>query len=87
VKLSRVEQAIVTILHHWPDEEIPGRVLRTLVQNSGFRRSAPAFYFTMMGLEDKGLVASRERIRECEGSQIKDRYYRSIAASWGGLEV
>jgi hypothetical protein len=74
--LAKVEQAILAILDNRPREEITGRVLRSLLRDWGFRRSAPAFYFTMMALADKGLVACREEVRVLDGVEIRDRHYR-----------
>jgi hypothetical protein len=76
--LSKVEQTLLTILNNYPAEEVSGRILRSLLQRQGFRRTAPAFYFTMMQLEDKGLVACRELVRIVDGVEIKDRHYRRI---------
>lgn len=74
--LTQVEVVILDILEGYPGEEIDGRKLRGLLRSRGFRRSAPAFVFTMMSLEDKGLVACRAENREAEGVEIRDRYYR-----------
>jgi hypothetical protein len=73
-----VERTLLAILEGWPAEEISGRDLRSLLRGCGFRRTAPSFYFTMMGLEDKGLVACRERVRLVNGVEVKDRFYRRI---------
>lgn len=74
--LTRVEQAILAILESSLGEEIDERDLRGLLRSRGFRRSAPAFVFTMMNLVDKGLVACREKVREVDEVEIRDRYYR-----------
>jgi hypothetical protein len=74
--LTKIEQAILDILSDFPDYEISEKELRTLVQNRGFRRSAPAFVFTMMNLVDKGLAASREEIRKTDRVEVRDRYYQ-----------
>jgi hypothetical protein len=58
--LTKVERAILDLLANYPGEEVSGRDLRGLLSNRGFRRSAPAFVFTMMHLADKGLIACRE---------------------------
>jgi hypothetical protein len=79
-ELSKVERAVLAILDRSLEEEVPGRTLRTQLQNQGFRRTAPAFYFTMMNLEDKGLVTCREEVRVVDGVEIKDRYYGSRTA-------
>ena len=76
-----MEQAIVAILGTYPYEEIQGRALRGLLRQGGFRRTAPAFCFTMMSLEDKGLVICREKVRVVDGVEIRDRYYRLAAVS------
>lgn len=76
--LTQVEHAILAILANEPGVDIDGRVLRGLLRNRGFRRSAPAFVFTMMSLEDKGLVASQEEVRDVGGVEIRDRYYRLV---------
>jgi hypothetical protein len=74
--LSQVEVVILDALRSRPGEEIDGRDLRGLLRRRGLRRSAPAFVFTMMSLEDKGLVACREEVRDADGVEIRDRYYR-----------
>jgi hypothetical protein len=74
--LSPVEQAILAILDDHPDFEVPGRILRGLLSNRGFRRSAPAFYFLMASLQEKGLVACRQEVRVVQGVEIRDRCYR-----------
>jgi repressor of nif and glnA expression len=74
--LTKVEQAILEILESHDGEEIDGRDLRGLLRRRGFRRSAPALVFTMMSLEDKGLVACREEVRDGDGVEVRDRYYR-----------
>jgi repressor of nif and glnA expression len=77
--LAKVERTILAILNSYSDPEISGRVLRGLLSNRGFRRSAPAFYFTMMNLEHKGLVTCREEVRVVDGVEIRDRYYQLVA--------
>jgi hypothetical protein len=74
--LTKIEQAILQILDIDPRHEILGRDLRSLLRSRGFRRTAPALVFTMMSLEDKGLVDCREEIRIVDGVEIRDRYYR-----------
>jgi hypothetical protein len=74
--LSKVEQTILAILDGYPCEEIAGRDLRGLLRSRGFDRSAPSLVFTMMNLEDKGLVTCREEVREADGVAIRDRFYR-----------
>src|SRR4051812_38366086 len=74
--LSPVEQAILALLDRYSGDEVSGRSLRSLLRGRGFRRTAPAFYFTMMRLEDKGLVLCREEVRVVEGLEVRDRYYR-----------
>jgi hypothetical protein len=73
--LTRVEQAILDILAHFPGEEVQGRDLRRLLQQRGFRRSAPAFVFTMMRLEDKGWISCREETRNVDGVENRERFY------------
>jgi hypothetical protein len=73
--LNKVEQAILEILAEFEGAEVVGQDLRTLLQNRGFRRSAPSFVFTMMSLADKGLVVCREDARMVDGLEIKDRFY------------
>ena len=75
--LSKVEQAILDILASFPGEEVLGRDLRGYLRSRGFRRSAPALIFTMMSLEDKGLVTCREDVRCVDGVEIRERYYSS----------
>jgi hypothetical protein len=75
-KLTKVEQAILNLLANYPGEEVLGRELRGLLSNRGFRRSAPAFVFTMMSLTDKGLVSCREEARMTDLVEVRDRYYK-----------
>ena len=76
--VTRIEQAILDILSDFPCYEVSERELRTLVQNRGFRRSAPAFVFTVTNLVDKELVACREEVRITDLVEMRDRYYRII---------
>ena len=73
--LNKAAQAILDLLESYPDEA-PGRELRGLLSNRGFRRSAPAFVFTMMNLADKGLVSCREETRWNDVVEVRDRFYR-----------
>jgi hypothetical protein len=73
--LTRVEVAILEILEHYRGRDILERELRGLLQKRGFRRSAPAFVFTMMSLQDKRLVKCQEEVRLVEGREIKERFY------------
>jgi hypothetical protein len=75
--LTRAEQAILDVLLRSSDEEIPARELRGLLQNRGFRRTAPSLVFTMMRLQDKGLVTCREEVRSLDGVEWTERYYRT----------
>jgi hypothetical protein len=77
--LTKIEQAILQILNIDPRHEIFGRDMRSMLRSRGFRRSAPALVFTMLSLEDKGLVDCREETRIVNGVTIKDRYYRAVA--------
>ena len=74
--LAKIEQTILDILSDFPDYEMSAQDLRTLVQNRGFRRSAPAFIFTMQNLVEKGLVACRENVRRTDLAVVRNRYYR-----------
>jgi hypothetical protein len=74
--MARIEHAILEILKTHSAGEVPGRELRTLLSTRGFRRSAPAFVFTMMKLADKGLVTCREEVLVVCGVEVRDRYYR-----------
>jgi len=73
--LTKVEVVILAILEHYQGDEILGQELRRLLSRRGFRRYAPAFIFTMMSLEDKGLGRCREEVRYANGLEIKERYY------------
>jgi len=73
--LTKIEQAILDILSDFPGYEVSEKELRTLVQNRGFRRSAPAFVFTMQNLVDKELVACREEVRPTDFGEVRIRYY------------
>jgi hypothetical protein len=74
--LTKVERAVLDLLAS--GEEVPGRELRGLLSNRGFRRSAPALVFTMMNLADKGLVECREEVSMIDGVEVRDRYYRIV---------
>jgi hypothetical protein len=74
--LTKIEQAILDILSDFPDYEISAQELRTLVQNRGFRRSAPAFVFTIENLVDKGLVVCRQEVRMTDMAEVRDRFYQ-----------
>jgi hypothetical protein len=74
--LTKIEQTILDILSDFPGYEVSGQDLRTLVQNRGFRRSAPAFVFTMQNLVEKGLVTYRENVRMTDVAEIRDRFYK-----------
>jgi len=74
--LTKIEHTILDILSDFPDHEISGQDLRTLMQNRGFRRSAPAFVFTMQNLVEKGLVSCREEVRQTDMAEVCDRFYR-----------
>jgi hypothetical protein len=76
--LTRVEGALVEILASYRGEEIREREPRGLLKRRGFRRSAPAFVFTMMGLGDKGLVACRDEVNFPDGVEIRERYYSAV---------
>jgi hypothetical protein len=74
--LTKIEQAILDILTDLPGYEVSEKDLRTLVQNRGFCRSAPAFIFTMMNLVEKGRVVCREEVRVTEMAHVRDRFYK-----------
>jgi hypothetical protein len=78
--LSKVERAVLNILASHQGEEVAGRELRTALQNRGFRRSAPAFVFTMMNLADKGLVSCREEVEVFDSVEARHRFYRATEA-------
>jgi hypothetical protein len=81
--LTKVEQTILDALATYPDEEVSGRELRGLLSDRGFRRSAPAFIFTMMNLADKGLIECREKVSMIDGVEARDRYYSGISPHRG----
>jgi hypothetical protein len=74
--LTKVEQAILDLLARHAGREISGRELRGMLSSRGFRRSAPAFVFTMLSLQDKGLVECRVEFDVSDGVEIRDRFYR-----------
>jgi hypothetical protein len=76
--VTAVEQAILDILASYPGQEVSGKTLRRLLSNRGFRRSAPAFIFTMMALADKGLIKCHEEVIVIGGLEARDRYYQLI---------
>jgi hypothetical protein len=80
--LSMIEQAILDILAGCPGGDVPGRDLRGMLRSRGFRRSAPALVFTMMSLEDKGLVTCREEVYVVDGVEIRERYYTARGHGW-----
>ena len=76
--LTKVEQAVLGVLASYAGEEVSGRELRGLLSNRGYRRSAPAFVFTMMNLADKGLIKCREKVMVIDGVEVRDRYCRLV---------
>ncbi len=78
--LSRVEHALLEILESYQGDEVPGRELRGLLKSRGFRRTAPALVFTMLRLQDKGLVSCYEEVRGIDGVELREWYYRSREA-------
>jgi hypothetical protein len=76
IALTKVEQTILDLLASYPSDEVSGRELRGLLNNRGFRRSAPAFVFTMMNLADKGLIWYREEVTLIDGVEVRDRFYQ-----------
>jgi hypothetical protein len=74
--LTKLERAILDLLAGYGGEEVSGRELRGLLSNRGFRRSAPAFVFTMMALADKRLIECREEASVIDGMEVRDRHYR-----------
>ena len=86
--LSKVEQAIIDILADHPSDEVPSQELRRHLRSRGFRRSAPALVFTMMQLEDKGLVCSREVVDVVGSIEVSHRYYHiPLPGQFAGQEV
>jgi hypothetical protein len=79
-ELTRIERAVLAILD-CRTGDVSGRELRSLVRRAGFRRSAPAFVFTMLNMADKGLVICREEVCLVEGVEFTERYYR--LPPWG----
>jgi hypothetical protein len=79
-ELSPIERAILAILES-RTEDVSGRELRSLIRQAGYRRSAPAFVFTMLRMADKGLVLCREEARAVEGVEFEEWYYR--LPPWG----
>lgn len=59
---------------------ISGRELRDLLRARGFRLSLPSFYQFMAGLEDKGLVRGEYRYETIDGTPVRQRWYRHVAA-------
>lgn len=76
--VSAIEQTILDILAGCPDGEIWGRDLRGLLRDRGFRRSAPALVFTLLRLQDKGLVEVREEVQTRGGVPARERFYRML---------
>jgi hypothetical protein len=74
--LTKIEETILDLLSDFPDHEISQQDLRTLVQNQGFRRSAPAFVFTMENLVSKGRVICREEVRMTDLAEVRRRFYQ-----------
>ena len=76
--LSKVELTILDILTDSPGDGVSGRDLRSLLRKRGFHRSAPALVFTMMNLQDKGLIQCRQDVRVADGVEINDRFYSAV---------
>ena len=62
---------------------ILGGDLRGLLRSRGFRRSAPALVFTMLSLEDKGLVTCREEVRVVYRRAVLHGPRAATPAGWG----
>jgi DNA-binding PadR family transcriptional regulator len=62
------------------DGEQSGRFLRLKLEESGERKSGPAFYQMMARLEDARLVRGHYDQKIVEGQIIKERRYRITAA-------
>ena len=75
--LTLIERAILEIVNAYAPEEVSAQDLRRLLRSCGFRRTAPALVFTMMSLEDKGLVTCREDVQVIEGIEVRHRSYRA----------
>jgi uncharacterized protein (DUF983 family) len=79
IELAPIERTILAILIDDPNEDVSGRDLRYQLRRRGFDRTAPSLVFTMMRLEDRGLVASREVATYKDGVQGTSRFYRALA--------
>jgi hypothetical protein len=79
-ELTRIERTVLAILECCA-ADVSGRELRSLIRQAGFRRSAPAFVFTMLRMADKGLVVCREELCRIDGVEFTERYYR--LPPWG----
>ncbi len=82
IELAPIERTILEILIDDPDEDVSGRDLRSQLRRKGFDRTGPSLVFTMMRLEDRGLVASREVTTYRNGAQSTFRYYRALASDY-----
>jgi uncharacterized protein (DUF983 family) len=80
IELAPMERTILAILIDDPNEDVSSRDLRYQLRRRGFDRTAPSLVFTMMRLEDRGLVASREVTNYQDGVQSTFRYYRALAS-------
>jgi uncharacterized protein (DUF983 family) len=80
IELAPIERTILAILIDDPNEDVSGRDLRYQLRRRGFDRTAPSLVFTMMRLEDRGLVASREVATCKDGVQATSRFYRALAS-------
>jgi uncharacterized protein (DUF983 family) len=80
IELAPIERTILAILIDDPNEDVSSRDLRYQLRHRGFDRTAPSLVFTMMRLEDRGLVASREVTSYQDGVQSMSRYYRALAS-------
>src|SRR5215472_1993274 len=80
IELAPIERTILAILVDDPNEDVSGRDLRYQLRRQGFDRTAPSLVFTMMRLEDRGLVASREVATYKDGVQTTSRFYRALAS-------
>jgi len=80
IELAPIERTILAILIDDPNEDVSGRDLRNQLRRRGFDRTAPSLVFTMMRLEDRGLVVSREVTTRKDGAQSTSRFYRALAS-------
>ena len=72
-EITHLQFLVLSVL---TDRELPGRLVREKLAESGEKKSGPAFYQFMARLEEGGFVEGWYDQKVVEGQIIKERHYR-----------